>query len=335
VDTVKQRTGVNIGPLVFGGSIHKRLGGRLRFLASGSAALPPEVARQFFNFGLLLIQGYGMSETSPIMAVQEASRFKFLFTRSYERRLGSVGQPVDGLDARLADVPDKHIFVEERGEGELLVRGPNVMAGYFRNEPATQAAFVDEGGLRWLHTGDIARFDAQGHLYITGRAKDVIVLASGEKVYPDELEEKLVESPLVAELAVVGRVAMAEAGVPRTAQPPGGAAEALGKLQVWAVVFPSYQALHECAEREGQALTAESARRWLVADLRRIEQDIAPYKRLSEIALVDTPLPKTPLRKVKRFEVTRLLAEGRPDFDLDRLKVASEATAAPVGAAAS
>jgi long-chain acyl-CoA synthetase len=334
VERIKTATGINIGPLLFRNTIHRRLGGNLRFLASGSAALPPEVARQYFQLGLLMLQGYGMSETAPVIAVQEASRFKFLFTRFYEEQLGTVGPPVDGLRVRLADAPEKHITVAERGEGEIVVCGPNVMAGYFRNEQATRGVVTIEGDDRWLRTGDLGRIDARGNLYITGRAKDVIVLASGEKVYPDEVEEKLLESELVEEVAVVDRLIDQDT---RQTGPAAGkpAAEALGRVQACAVVFPRFDALRAMAEREGRALTPELIREWVIADLRRHEQDVAPFKRMSEVFLVDSPLPKTPMRKVKRFEVSKALRAGLPQFSAERLEANSAATVLATPAAQS
>lgn len=341
VERAKQLTGINVGPLLFKSTMHKRLGGNMRFMVSGGAALSPEIARQYYNFGLLLIQGWGLTETSPVAAAQEVSRARFLFTRYYEEQLGTVGRAVEGMEARLIDVPDKQLFVQEHGEGELVLRGPNVMVGYYKNDAATREAFVGgvtEGPGRWYRTGDVGRIDERGDIYITGRAKDVVVLASGEKVYPDEVEAKLLESPLVEEVAVVGHVLGAGlipgSGVPSPAdleQVPGSpraAAEAVGRVQAWAVVFPNYEALQEQAQREGRPLTDDAAAEWVLTDLRGLQQDITPYKRVSEMVLTDTPLPKTAIRKVKRFEVARMLAAGRPGFSVDQLRASAEALAA-------
>jgi hypothetical protein len=109
------------------------------------------------------------------------------------------------------------------------------------------------------------------------------------------------------------------------------ATEAAGRVQAWAVVFPRYDALLERAQREASAVTEDTARAWVMSDLRRLEQDIAPFKRMSGFMLADTPLPKTPLRKVRRFEVARMLAEGAVGFSADQLR----ASAAAIGAAAS
>jgi len=155
------------------------LGGRVRLAICGGAALDPEVARLFISLGLTLLQGYGLTEASPTVSVNSGSD-NLHFT---------VGRPIPGVDARVAV------------DGELLVRGPNVMLGYWRNPAATAAAMDLEG---WLHTGDQAKIDAAGHITITGRLKEIIVLANGEKVPPEELETAIAADPLFSQVFVVG-----------------------------------------------------------------------------------------------------------------------------------
>lgn len=336
VRAVKRITGLNIGPVLFRNTIHKRLGGKMRFMISGGAALPPEVAHQYYNLGLLLVQGWGLTETSPVVSVQEVSRFRFLFTRFYERQLGTVGRPLDGVELRLVDVPDKQVFVHQHGQGELVLRGPNVMVGYYKNEEATAEAFMGGSGSdRWLHTGDIGRVDEMGNIYITGRTTDVIVLASGEKVYPDEVEEKLLESPLVEEIAVVSRLVLSAEDEDQDVSPAPGpgtasqrAAEAAGRVVAWAVAYPSYDALLHRAVESGEPLSEHTVRQWVMADLRRLEQDLAPFKRMAGLTLSDRPLPKTALRKVKRNLVAHMLAQGQIEFTLDQLRASAQNVAA-------
>jgi len=179
---VRNLTGQNIGRTLFA-QVHRQFGGRLRALISGGAALPTHIFDDFTAMGFLLCEGYGLTEASPVVTVNPMHRPK----------RGSVGKPLPGVEVVIAN-PD------ERGVGEILVRGPNVFAGYFRNPEATERILRDG----WLHTGDLGRFDRDGYLYITGRVKDVIVTAAGKNVYPEELERKFAGIVGVKELCVVG-----------------------------------------------------------------------------------------------------------------------------------
>jgi long-chain acyl-CoA synthetase len=155
-----------------------RLGGRLRVAICGGAALPPDVARLFISLGLPLLQGYGLTEASPVLTVNTLA----------ENRPDSVGLPLPQVQLRL-------------GPGdELLAKSPGVMAGYWHDAEAT-AAVIDAGG--WLHTGDIAAQRGR-HWYITGRLKDIIVLANGEKVPPVDIEHALMLDPLIHQALLVG-----------------------------------------------------------------------------------------------------------------------------------
>ena len=181
---------LNFGNVVFR-QAHAALGGRLRLAVSGGAALPQRVAHFFNDLGIKLLEGYGLTETAPVLSV----------ARPDDPMVpGSVGKPLGGIELRL-DATD------ESGVGEIVARGPNVMSGYYRNPVAT-AEMLRDG---WLHTGDLGRFDREGNLAIVGRAKDVIVDSGGNNVYIDELEEVYGHSPLIKEMAVVGlKVATAE-----------------------------------------------------------------------------------------------------------------------------
>ncbi|WJW75323.1 AMP-dependent synthetase/ligase [Thiohalobacter sp. IOR34] len=160
------------------GRVKDRLGGRLRLAVSGGAALPVPIARTFIGLGLPLLQGYGLTETSPVVSVNTLQ----------DNDPASVGIPIRGTEVRI-------------GEGdELLVRGPGVMLGYWNNHAATRAMIDAEG---WLHTGDQARIE-NGHIYITGRLKDILVLSNGEKVPPADMESALCLDPLIEQALVVG-----------------------------------------------------------------------------------------------------------------------------------
>lgn len=179
---VRKLTGHNIGRTLFA-QVHREFGGKLRALISGGAALPPHIFDDFTAMGFLLCEGYGLTEASPVVTVNPMHRPK----------RGSVGKPLPNVEVVIAN-PD------ERGVGEILVRGPNVFVGYFRNLEATERILRKD----WLHTGDLGRFDQDGYLYITGRVKDVIVTAAGKNVYPEELERKFAAISGVKELCVVG-----------------------------------------------------------------------------------------------------------------------------------
>lgn len=286
---VKAKTGINLAPLIFR-PIHKALGGKLEFMVSGGAALNPTTQRNFLSLGLPLLQGWGMTEASPVIAVQRFSARRFKTTRYYEEHVGSVGPAIPDVEVRLIDVPEKDIRVSVSGEGEVIVRGANVFQGYWQAEEATREAKLDG----WLRTGDMARLDKQGNIYLTGRSKFIIVLDSGEKVHPDELEEKLVESSLFEDIVVTGRAAR-------------------GKAQVAAVVYPRLDSLRERAAAAGLTLSDATVRSLVTSDIEQLGREFAQYKRISQIELTDEPLPKTPLRKVARGRLADSYA-----FDFDR-----------------
>jgi len=180
---LRDKTSVNLGQVLFY-PIHEGLGGRIRYFISGGSALGEKIQRDFHGLGFTLLEGYGLTEASPVLTV----------TRPENRMLtGTVGKPLPGVEVRIAD-PDAS------GVGEVIARGPNVMLGYYENEAATRATLVD----RWLYTGDLGRVDEDGNLYLVGRSKEIIVDTNGKNVYPDELEEVYLDSPYVKELSIVG-----------------------------------------------------------------------------------------------------------------------------------
>ena len=180
---LRDNTSVNLGQVLFY-PIHEGLGGRIRYFISGGSALSEKIKRDFHGLGFTILEGYGLTEASPVLTV----------TRPENRLLtGTVGKPLPGVEVRIAE-PDAS------GVGEVIARGPNVMLGYYENEAATRETLVD----RWLYTGDLGRVDEDGNLYLVGRSKEIIVDTNGKNVYPDELEELYDNSPYVKELSIVG-----------------------------------------------------------------------------------------------------------------------------------
>ncbi len=254
---LRDETPLNFGPLLFF-PIHMAFGGRIRYLISGASALSESTLKTFRGLGFNLNEGYGLTEASPVLTV----------TRPDGKVVaGSVGQPLPGVEIRIHE-PDR------RGVGEVLARGPNVMAGYFQNDKATEEALRDG----WLFTGDLGRLDEDGNLFIVGRSKEIIVDSNGKNVYPDEIEELYAAPGIIQELAVVGL--------------PDGAGE-----RVAAVVVPEKD-LEDAENRIAQHMHEVSAK-------------LPLYKRIKTFEICSEELPRTPTRKVKRRELVAWLQEKR------------------------
>jgi len=244
-----QATGSDALKLVFK-PLHDALGGHLKILFSGGAALPKETHALFQGIGLPIAEGYGLTETAPVLTIAEAGP---------DDPGGTVGRPIPGVTIRI-DAPDA------AGAGEIQARGPNVMKGYFENDAATRAAFTDDG---WLKTGDLGRIDASGRLVIVGRAKDVVVTASGENIYLDDVEALLGPIAGVAEHVLVGISA-----------PKGGERLAL-------VARPNDDVSDDEAKER----------------VRRATSALVVTFRPAVVEIVRDALPRTATRKVKRKDV--------------------------------
>jgi long-chain acyl-CoA synthetase len=168
---------INVGRVLFG-TVHKKFGGSFRFFVSGGAAISVELLKNFDYLGFPIIQGYGLTESSPIIAANTLTDNKF----------GSVGHPIPDVKVKIIN-------------GEIVATGPNIMKGYFKMKEETDKILKDG----WLYTGDVGFLDSRGYLYITGRYKDVIIASNGVNVYPDEIEFELNKVPYIKESCVIGR----------------------------------------------------------------------------------------------------------------------------------
>ena len=209
------RAGIDIRRKLFK-QILDGLGGNLRYIICGGAPLSPELVRDFDAFGIEICEGYGITECSPLIAVNRHGKV----------RLRSVGQPVDNCEVRIADP-------SADGTGEIEARGRNVMLGYFGNEEATSEVFTEDG---WFRTGDVGCMDADGYIYITGRKKNIIILSNGKNIFPEEIEEHLYTSPLIGECVVIGRKNSA------------------GDTRITAVIYPSDEAVELEGKSEEEKL---------------------------------------------------------------------------------
>ncbi|MBN1858691.1 AMP-binding protein [Candidatus Bipolaricaulota bacterium] len=258
--TVVGRMLFRVAPRAVGRTIRNKLtAGNLRFFVSGSAPLDGEVSSGFRRLGLGLLEGYGLTETSPIVC----------FCDPFTKKTGAVGRPLPGVEAKLIDA-------NTEGIGELCLRGPIVMQGYLDNEQAT-AAMIDADG--WLHTGDLAALDADGEIYLKGRAKNVIVLENGKNVYPEEIEWEMASVRYVEEIMVRGRVVN-------------------GREAVEALVYPNPDQLAE----DGIS-GAEEIRAAVWSAIRARQSRLSPHKRLhgrDRLVIVEQPFPKTSTLDIKR-----------------------------------
>ena len=187
--------------------IHSAIGNHMELFIAGGAAINPQVIRDYEALGIPMIQGYGMTENAPIIAVN----------RDYYSKAESVGPPMPGTEVRIFQ-PD------EEGVGEIICKGPSVMMGYYKDPEATAEVLKDG----WLYTGDFGRFDEEGFLYICGRKKNVIVTKNGKNIFPEEIEYLLLEQPYIEEVIVYGVLEKKS-----------------GDTIVTAEVYPNFDAIHE------------------------------------------------------------------------------------------
>ena len=244
--------------------IHERFGGSVRLFIAGGAAQDPTVSKGLREFGFNFVQGYGLTETSPILTLNHIDRFKD----------DSAGLPLPGVTLRINE-PDV------LGVGEIWAKGPNVMLGDYKNERATLDAFEDG----WFKTGDLGRIDEEGFLHISGRKKNIIISKSGENVYPEELEDLLQRSPFILESLVYGE-------------------EDPKLDEIIAVqVVPDAEAFIELAETRNIQITRELMQSTIAGEIQRVNKELPPFKQIRKFYLRDHEFEKTTTQKVKRYLV--------------------------------
>ena len=267
LETVKKGVEISNFLLKFGIDIRKKLfkeihdtfGGKLRLFVSGGAALDPDTEKGFNELGITMYQGYGLTESSPVIAAEDDKY----------RRIGSIGKALPSLDVKI-DNPD------EDGVGELLAKGPSMMLGYYNNEEATKETLKDG----WLYTGDLARIDKDGFIFISGRKKFVIVLKNGKNIFPEELEALINKIEGVKESFVYGRP------------------EDDGDYKIDAkIVYDK-----ENAEEIFGTTDENEIKEKIWQEVKKVNKTMPAYKYIREIRITDKELIKTTTQKVKRAE---------------------------------
>ncbi len=245
-------------------SLREKAGlGSLKFFISGGAALPLFVSREMNRLGLTILQGYGLTEASPVLTINPADA----------PRNETIGFPLPGVQVRVLDASTE-------GVGELAFKGPMIMKGYFKDSEATEKVLNDG----WLATGDLGMVDKDGYVHVCGRSKNVIVTAAGKNVYPEEIEAELNRQPFVLESMVYGRKKGGTAGE-----------------DVCCVVVPDFEKIGE--NFPDTVLSDSEVEELIAKDVKTANAMIAPYKRVKQFKIFNEELPKTSTRKIKRHLV--------------------------------
>ncbi len=232
-------------------------GGNIKSIVCGGAPLSPDLIRDFYAFGITVLEGYGITECAPLVAVNSPGKVKF----------HSVGTPVKGCQVKI----DK---TEGEETGEILVKGDNVMIGYYKSPEATAEAFTEDG---WFRTGDIGYMDKDGYIFITGRKKNVIILSNGKNVFPEELEEHLSAVPCILETVVLTRE------------------NDLGEQTITAIVVPNMDIFRDSTKEEIYAEIKNA--------VNNINKTLPSFKQIRKIEVRYEPFERTTSKKIQRFKV--------------------------------
>ena len=274
-----RNVGIDVKRKVFK-DIYAGLGGNLRIIVSAAAPLDPKIGKWFEDIGVTFLQGYGLTETAPIAAL----------TPDFDTRVGSAGKAVFGDEIRISNP-------NERGEGEVLIKGKTVMLGYYE-DPETTAEVMKDG---WFNSGDIGLLDEDGFLYITGRSKNVIVTQNGKNIYPEEIETLLSDVPEIAECMVYGKEVSGEK-----------------ELIITARVIPDMAAIEEIhgASRKapGKPFTEEEIYKIIWSQIKLVNRKLTNYKCIKKLEIKEDAFEKTSTMKIKRYaELQKDCGEGNPE----------------------
>ena len=259
ISKVLLKFGIDVRKKLFK-EIHNTLGGKVRLFVAGGAAFDPEVERGFNDLGFTTYQGYGLTESSPVIAAEDD---KF-------RRIGSIGRAFPSVDVKIENP-------NEEGIGELLAKGDSIMLGYYNNEEATKETLTQDG---WLHTGDLAKIDKDGYIFISGRKKFVIVLKNGKNIYPEEIEALLNKIEGVKESFVYGKP------------------EDDGDYKICAKIVYDVDVAKEYYNVKNE----EELKEAIWQEVKKANKSMPAYKYVRDITITDKELIKTTTQKVKRFE---------------------------------
>ncbi len=241
--------------------VRKSLGGKLKLLIVGAAAIKPEIIEAFDALGITTYQGYGLTETSPLLAGNN----------DFFRNVEAVGLPIHGVEICIFEP-------NEDGIGEIMARGDNIMLGYY-NDPEATAAVMHDGFFR---TGDLGKFDEEGFLYITGRCKNVIVTKNGKNIYPEELETRLTDEEAIEEAIVIGTPSRNKDDISAKAK-----------------IYPSMDHLKEM--NGGEMPDEKNITEYIKMVVERINDKMPAYKRIAAVDIMWEPFEKTTTKKIKRF----------------------------------
>ena len=249
--------------------VHKALGGHLRLLISAAAPIDPKILEGLLGFGIRTLQGYGLTETSPVVSIEN----------DFDTRLGSVGKAVNNVEIKIEGK-------DEKGIGEILVKGPNVMLGYYKNDEATKEALQDG----WYHTGDLGYLDLDGFLYITGRKKNVIVQKNGKNIFPEELEMLINHIPFVKESIVYGRPTWDD------------------DLDICVKIVYDKDEIKAVHGYKSEEDILKEMKEYIS----KINDNMPPYKHIRDVIVTSEELIKTTTAKVKRHEeIAKILGENK------------------------
>ncbi len=270
ITVLGRRLGFNPGRFLFG-KIHNLFGKNMRLLVTGGSRFDPKIGRDFYSLGIDVLQAYGLTETCGGAFVNPPDH----------NVIGSVGRPLKGVEAKIVDPQASDDG--SPASGEIILRGPIVMKGYW-NRPDATADVLKDG---WLYTGDLGYLDERSNLFITGRKKEVIILANGKNIYPEEIEAHYLQSPFIKEMCVMGMEGTA------------------GSEKLYAVIVPNFEVL-----RQRKVVNAKEVIRF---DVEGLSAKLASTKRISGYEIWQDDLPRTTTRKLKRFEIEKRVRAGKRD----------------------